>query len=348
MKPIVLNPDWATTRMVVKQPVAEAALAAEKRGGLRTRGYGKQSYRGNEASGFPLEQLFYPLVTIITVVYNNDHYLQSAIESVITQTYDNLEYIIVDGGSTDGTLEIIRQYEDRIDYWVSEPDKGLYDAMNKGVALANGEVIGILNSDDLYFADTVTQVVETYRQQQKPCVIYGSMRKFVDEENTISTNRGDLSDRAFNTASIVINHPTCFVSGCLYKKFGGFKPEYEVGADRELMMRFHRQNAEFINLERAIAQFRLGGTTSNQTLSSILDREVLQEYRLLTAYKINKLSIAKVLSRKIVQGLRKWLFYQVLGEKLTNTIIMFYISRKFSRPSETLAPKHQVKSESDR
>ena len=266
----------------------------------------------------------------------------------MSQSYDNLEYIIVDGGSTDGTLDLIRQYEDRIDYWISEPDDGLYDAMNKGIALATGDIIGILNSDDLYYPDTVIQVVERYKQASQPCVIYGSMRKFADGEETISINRGDLSDRAFETGTIVINHPTCFVTRSLYNNFGGFKPEYEVGADRELMMRFHSQGVEFINLEQAIAQFRLGGTTSNQSLSSIFDREIVQEYRLLTAYKINKRSIARVLSRKIVQGLRKWLFYQVLGEKLTNTIIMFYISRKFSRPSETLAPKHQVKSESDR
>jgi len=349
MKPIVLNPDFATTRMVVSdldREDSQVNLLADgddlKTGGLRVKGYGKQSY------GSTVESESYPLVTIITVVYNNDRYLAAAIDSVLAQDYDNLEYIIIDGGSTDGTLDLIRQYEDYIDYWISEPDDGLYDAMNKGIAFAKGEIIGILNSDDLYYPNTVTQVVEGHRQTSKTHVIYGSMRKFADGEETISINRGDLSDRAFETGTIVINHPTCFVTRSLYIDFGSFKPEYEVGADRELMMRFYRQGVEFINLEKAIAQFRLGGTTSNQSLSSIFDREIMQEYRLLTAYKINKLSIAKVLGRKIIQGLRKWLFYQVLGEKLTNTIIMFYISRKFSRPSETLAPKHQVKSESDR
>ena len=346
MKPIVLNPNFSTTRMVVEKPV-EQALQKGTRGGLRTKGYYKQSYQGTEISDLPSEQLeSYPLVTIITVVYNNERYLAAAIDSVLTQSYENLEYIIVDGSSTDGTLDLIRQHEEQIDYWISEPDNGLYDAMNKGIALATGEVIGILNSDDLYYSNTVARVVERYRQTHHSCVIYGSMRKFADGEDSISINRGDLSDRAFETASIVINHPTCFVSRSLYKDFGGFKPEYEVGADRELMMRFHRQGVKFINLEQAIAQFRLGGTTSNQSLSHIFNREIVQEYKLLSAYDTDNITVAKVLGKKIVRGLRKWLIYRILGEKLTNKIIMSYISYKFSRPSERLySREHQVNSE---
>ena len=343
MKPIVLNPNFSTTRMVVEKPVQ--ALPRETRGGLRTKGYFKQSYPGTD-SDLPDKQLeSYPLVTIITVVYNNDRALAAAIDSVLNQSYDNLEYLIVDGGSTDGTLDLIRQHEEQIDYWISEPDNGLYDAMNKGIALATGEVIGILNSDDLYYPDTVARVVERYQQTHYPCVIYGSMRKFADGEDTISINRGDLSDRAFETASIIINHPTCFVSRSLYEDFGGFKPEYEVGADRELMMRFHRQGVKFINLELAIAQFRLGGTTSDRSLSRIFNQEIVQEYKLLSAYDTDKITITKVLGKKTVQALRKWLVYRILGEKLTNKIIMSYISYKFSRPSERLSSTEHLNSE---
>ena len=337
IEPIVLNPDFATTRMVVRdgQDSLEESSADKdslKVGGLRTQGYSKQSC--TTAAG-----LDYPLVTIITVVYNNDRYLETTISSVLAQSYDNLEYIIVDGGSTDGTLDIIRQYEDRIDYWISEPDEGLYDAMNKGVGLAEGEIIGILNSDDLYFVDTVAWVVEAYRQQQ-PSVIYGSMRRFVDEENAIVTNRGDLSDRAFDTATIVINHPTCFVPRSLYQDFGGFKQEYEVGADRELMMRFHRQGVKFINLERSLS-LSLDWVARPQTkvLSSIVKREIVQEYQLLSAHNVKKIAIAKVMGKKTLQGLRKWLLYRILGEKLANKILMSYIGYKFSRPSERLTNK---------
>ena len=339
MKYTVLNPHFATTRMVIKDTLAyeNSAQLVPIEGGLRTKGYKKQSYRATESSS--AEDADMPLVTIITVVYNNDVYLAETIDSVTQQSYSNIEYIIIDGGSTDGTLDIIRQHEDRIDYWISEPDNGLYDAMNKGIALATGEIIGILNSDDLYFPTTVTEVVAEYQKQPQPCVIFGSLYKFAPESETTSLHRGDLSDRSFASASILINHPTCFVHHSLYRDFGGFKPEYEVGADRELMMRFHRQGVSFINLERAIAKFRLGGTTSNQSLSAIINREIVQEYRLLSAYSINKVIIAKVLGKKCLQSLRKWLVYQLLGEKLTNRLIMFYISRKFSPDSKVDALK---------
>ncbi|MGB5709459.1 MAG: glycosyltransferase family 2 protein [Waterburya sp.] len=353
MKPIILDPNFATTRMVITGDRSTEDLSQQQNnqstwpqsslqstvdqgqniGGLRTKGYQKRSFGLKERSQLDLiedQSEFLPLVTIITVVYNNDLYLEETINSVINQSYSNLEYIIIDGGSTDKTLDIIRRYQDCIDYWISESDRGLYDAMNKGIALATGEIIGILNSDDLYFeTTTVDNIVREYQKVQQPCVIYGSMYKFADEYHTVSLHRGDLSDRAFQTANILINHPTCFVHRLLYQEFGGFKPEYEVGADRELMMRFHSQNTTFINLERAIAKFRLGGTTSNQSLLSIVNREIIQEYKLLSCYGINKTRIVTVLLRKTVQSFRKWLIYQLLGEKLTNRIIMLYVSRKF-------------------
>ena len=335
MKPLILDPNFATTRMLIPNVMSKSTVnQGQTRGGLRTKGYQKLSFGLNQRSQLALNQdqaEFLPLVTIITVVYNNELYLEEAINSVINQSYSNLEYIIIDGGSTDQTVDIIRRYEDRLDYWISERDDGLYDAMNKGIALARGEIIGILNSDDLYFeTTTVAKIVKEYQKVQQPCVIYGSLYKFAADHPTVSLHQGDLSDRAFQTASILINHPTCFVHRSLYEEFGVFKPEFEVGADRELMMRFHSHHATFINLERAIALFRLGGTTSNQSLSSIINREIIQEYKLLSTYGVDKARIGMVLLRKTVQSLRKWLLYQVLGEKLTNRIIMFYINRKFS------------------
>ena len=111
-------------------------------GGLRMQGYLKKAYEHK------------PLISIVTVVLNDAKHLEQAIKSVLGQTYDNIEYLIIDGGSTDGTLDIIRKHEKAIDYWVSEPDSGIYDAMNKGVSLATGDLIALLNSDDWYETKT--------------------------------------------------------------------------------------------------------------------------------------------------------------------------------------------------
>src|SRR3990172_7180600 len=107
-------------------------------GGLRTKGIYRKSQEER------------PLISVITVVYNGAKYIEQTIQSVINQTYDNIEYIIVDGASTDNTLKIINKYEDRIDYWISEADSGLWNAMNKGVRLATGDILNFLNSDDFY------------------------------------------------------------------------------------------------------------------------------------------------------------------------------------------------------
>jgi len=142
-------------------------------GGLRTRGYFKFSYERDEDLGFRIKDTDikvqlpnhsilqsqtsnlnpsnYPLISIITVVYNGEKYLEKAIKSVINQTYPNVEYIIIDGGSTDGTLDIIKKYENYIDYWVSEKDCGIYDAMNKGVSLAKGDWVYFLGADDILY-----------------------------------------------------------------------------------------------------------------------------------------------------------------------------------------------------
>ncbi|MCI5150423.1 MAG: glycosyltransferase [Candidatus Electrothrix sp. MAN1_4] len=153
---IELNPEYSTTRLVTRDvPIIEEPPDAtfktvlslpegegrQGEGGLRTQGYFKRSLRDK------------PLITVITVVFNGAQHLEETILSVIGQTYDNVEYIIIDGGSTDGTLDIIRQYEHAVDYWVSEKDEGIYDAMNKGIRLFNGNWINFMNSGDLFFSE---------------------------------------------------------------------------------------------------------------------------------------------------------------------------------------------------
>lgn len=197
-----------------------------------------------------------PLVSVITVVYNSVNTIEQTILSVINQTYSNIEYIIVDGGSTDGTLDIIRKYEDKIAYWVSESDKGIYDAMNKGISFATGRLIGIINSDDWYELYTVEEVVKAYVDDSS--VIYGLMRYIKDEEVS-----GVYTAYPKSISQKMIPHPTCFVPKAIYDRYGTYDLSYHSCADYHLILRLYKAGVNFITLEVILANFRLGGFSSN-------------------------------------------------------------------------------------
>lgn len=269
-----------------------------------------------------------PLVSIITVVFNNVNYLQQTIESVLTQNYKNIEYLIIDGGSTDGTLDLIQEYETQIDYWVSELDNGLYDAMNKGIELAQGELIGILNSDDLYLKHTVSSIVDQYQKLRTPCVIYGDMVKFYEGDLfNVVYQSGNLSSSAFKNLRICINHPTCFVHKILYKEFGKFNTKFELGADRDLMIRFYNHKVQFVYINHVLAKFRLGGLTSQQSLPHI-KRALIQEYQLLKVHEVSFNQTLYLLFLKTCDRLKKFALYKIFGDRLSNKLIIFYLNLK--------------------
>lgn len=194
-----------------------------------------------------------PLVTIITVVLNGEKYLEQTIKSVLSQTYLNIEYIIIDGGSKDSTVDIIRKHEAQIDYWVSEPDSGLFFAMNKGIKLANGELIGILNADDFYASNIVEPIVKAF--EKTSCdIIHGNM--MVLGKNTEELARPDIS--LMNQKPSVF-HPTCFVRKTVYEKAGLFNTEFRISSDYEFLLRCIREGFQFHYLNEPITYFRPGG-----------------------------------------------------------------------------------------
>lgn len=203
-------------------------------------------------------------VSIITVVFNGEKYLEQTIQSVLNQSYSDIEYIIIDGGSTDGTLDIIKKYEDKLGYWVSEKDNGIYDAMNKGISKATGELVGIINADDYYSPDAVTLVVDFYEKEDNPDILYANMELMTEDTNKSQVIIPSMKGL---TKEMSLNHPTCFVKKILYDE-RKFNLNYSISADYELMMYFIHQNKSFYYIPQTLAYMRLGGASDNFVLSS--------------------------------------------------------------------------------
>ncbi len=210
-------------------------------------------------------------VSIITVCFNSEKTIRRTIESVLYQTYPNIEYIIVDGKSTDGTVDIVKEYlpafQKRLRY-VSERDKGIYDAMNKGIRLSAGDVIGIINSDDFYEPDAVENIVK-YADRGSCQVLYGYCNWFY-RNCLIETLRNShlCLDRK------MIPHPSCFVTRKTYSRFGLFVTFFQIASDYELMLRFWKSGqVMFTQIPAVLANFEEGGISTKPEMSRKLEVE---------------------------------------------------------------------------
>jgi len=204
-----------------------------------------------------------PLVTIITVAYNAEKYLERTILSVINQSYQNIHYLIIDGGSTDGSVEIIKKYERYLTYWVSEKDKGISDAFNKGINLAKGELIGIINSDDWYEIDSVRLVVDVYLKNKEYDVFHGDL-KFYKDNNYLFTLKPDVRYEKLKR-EMILNHPTCFVKKKTYMENGIFSEDYRIAMDYELMLRFYLRGCKFLYIPTVLANMSFGGLSDTKS-----------------------------------------------------------------------------------
>ena len=204
-------------------------------------------------------------VSIITITYNSAATIKDTVESVINQSHQNIEYIIIDGKSTDGTLEILESYKTKIATLVSEKDKGLYDALNKGIALATGDLIGIIHSDDFYTNNLVIEHIVTAIEESNADAAYADLF-YVDKVDTNKVFRkwksGNYKHGQFLNGWMP-PHPTFFVKRSCYQQFGSFNLSLVSAADYELMLRFiHKHKVKLAYLPEFIIKMRVGGKSN--------------------------------------------------------------------------------------
>lgn len=222
-------------------------------------------------------------VSLITVTYNSSKTLSDTLQSVLNQTYSEIEYIIVDGASKDSTVSIIQKYEPKFNRrmrWISEPDKGLYDAMNKGIRMATGDIVGIINSDDFYHRTDILQVVADAFRDKSVQAVYGDVR-FVNDDNLDKTVRY-YSSKSFSPQRFRFGfmpaHPTFFTYKKFFEMYGYYKMGYKIAADYELLTRFlyvHKLKCKYLPVD--FMKMRTGGASTASIKSNwVLNKEIVR------------------------------------------------------------------------
>jgi len=297
---ICLDQNYSTTRLLTK----EGALIVENSydnfpkelflcenegriggGGLRTKGYFKHSYKkqgknwlisdANRRFGVPIELILdkdgdeLVLITIITVVFNGEKFLEETIQSVINQDYQNVEYIIIDGGSTDGTLEIIRKYEHAIDYWVSEKDRGIFDAMNKGARLSKGSYLYMLNADDYLLPGALSCLSNEINSQViLPDVIYGNIFSLSKTGCKTFCPTPKSITKAYHFYNLPLHHPGAIIKSSVFRGLKGFSLTFRYSSDFDLFLRAFNDGFAFVKVNYSLSCMREGGLgTQNQEVA---------------------------------------------------------------------------------
>jgi glycosyltransferase involved in cell wall biosynthesis len=254
--------------------------------GLRTQGYFKTSLSDK------------PLISVVTVVFNGEEFLEETIQSVINQTYDNVEYIIIDGGSTDGTVDIIKKYEDHIDYWVSEKDGGIYDAMNKGIKVANGDFINFMNSGDTFHTlDSIKKIVESMQDNK---TVYFGRAEIIGgkKQNLFPGVKYDKDNIHQWLKKTMPNHQAMFFPKSFYKKTY-YNLDYPVGSDSDYKYMAEKK-CRLVFIDEIVCHFALGGVSSGFE-SWITTKQILKDsWRISLKHK----SLFHAIKRQVINFLK--------------------------------------------
>lgn len=260
-------------------------------------------------------------ISIITVTYNSEKTLEETVKSVISQDYMNIEYIIVDGGSTDGTKAIMEKYKEYIAISISEPDNGISDAFNKGIVLATGDIIGIINSDDVLYPHALSKVNRTFENDPDLDIVYGNTVRFKKNINDGFLYKPD-TDLSKMKNAFLLSHPSIFITAKAYTSYGVFSCEYKCAMDYELIARMYYAGAKFMYLDAVLSGFREGGESLKKF------EKTLQEHE-----KIATTNGAA--PKKIKRYIRKMYVYQMLisvTQKLHIEKVLRRILKKQGRP----------------
>ena len=290
-------------------------FSRRKEGGLRLRGLKRNSY-WETSSGIE-----FPLVSIITVVRNGEEHLEETIQHVLQQAYQNIEYIIIDGDSTDGTLDIIKKYDYAVDYWVSEGDRGIYDAMNKGISFSSGEILGIINSDDYYENDAVSLVVSTYKQNKDARIFFGDL--FLINESV------GLRERIIPRIDLItyanrMNHPTCFIHRSVYAE-KKYSLAYSLLSDYDLLLFAYVKGFRFLYINQPLATMRVGGASDKFFL--------FQDFKIKLKYFGLFHAIRTNVPRQLARIAETWvrIILMIVFNRQTTFRILFRIRKLFGK-----------------
>jgi len=234
-------------------------------------------------------------ISIITVSYNSEKTIKDTLDSVLSQSYQDIEYLIIDGLSKDKTVDIIKKYESSFNgrmNWISEKDKGLYDAMNKGIQLATGDVIGIINSDDLFCDEyAIEKVMKVFEDNKSFDSVYADLFYVAQEDTSKIIRRWITGKQKYFKYGWHPAHPTLYIKKEIYNKYGLFNLDYKLAADFEIMLRFlEKYRISTYYLQEAFVKMRLGGET-NKSLKNIYNQNV----ECLKAFHLNGLKVNSLL-----------------------------------------------------
>lgn len=244
-------------------------------------------------------------VSIITICYNREATIGKAIESVLLQDYPHIEYIVIDGNSKDGTAAIVQSYADKISSFISEPDKGMYDALNKGLQLATGDIIGLMHSDDeFYDATVVSQIVRAFQKNSGTDGVYGDgIYVSNDAEERIIRDRigGSYSLKRVQSGWLPL-HPTVYIKRAVMKKYGFYNLDFKIASDTEFLLRYlHKHQIKMTYLNSYFVKMRMGGMSTN---SKRAFEVLLEDYRI---YKYHGLDAFRVVFLKKSIALKQYL-----------------------------------------